>query len=310
MTCSCGLPPEYCVCLDVAKELQTLSIVAVEWADRTETVVWGFDFERISHDDASVQWVANLIESHLGRQTRIEANQIWLEGDHEKRVRRFLATRGFGLAEIHELPPDLRRSEFDNPDSIEEIRCDARMTADAVMMTGFCDPDVAASYLVYDDLETRRAATEALARFGAGPIEPLLNVLEESNDETVYSNALQALEGGLEKVECLTEFQGIDNSLVPFCEHPSALVRWSAVRALEKLIQHHSEEVDVNVVFASLIDLLNDRPKIRMTAANALGNLGDERALAPLEQLMLRTEPGSESHERARDAIQKLSAQE
>ncbi|MFP9191208.1 HEAT repeat domain-containing protein [Natrialbaceae archaeon A-CW1-1] len=248
-----------------------------------------------------------MIESHLGRQTRVETNQIWLDGDHHHRVQTFLEKQGFGMADTHELPPDLQRSEPDNFDTIAEVRREARMTAETVMISGLCDPEEAASYLVYDDLKTRQAATEALARFGSGPIEPLLYVLEASDDETVCSNALQALAGGVKQIEPQVDPQRISDCLVSFCDYPTPLVRWAAVRALAKFIEYHPDEIDNNTVFEPLVELLNDKPKIRMTAALALGNLGDSRALDPLERLTSRTEPGSENHERALDAIEKIS---
>ena len=92
----CGLPKELCICEEVAKEQQRISVkVSKRRYGKEVTVVDGLDPYEIDLEDLS-----KFLKGRLACGGTVKENSIELQGNHRDRVKELLTTRGYRIDNI------------------------------------------------------------------------------------------------------------------------------------------------------------------------------------------------------------------
>jgi translation initiation factor 1 len=91
----CGLPKELCVCEEIAREQQEISIYTVSRRyGKLVTIVEGIDSSDIDLDD-----LAKKLKTVCASGGTVKEDKIELQGDHKKRVAKVLNEIGFNVEE-------------------------------------------------------------------------------------------------------------------------------------------------------------------------------------------------------------------
>lgn len=91
---TCGLPQELCVCKDVSKKDQQITVTTEERTHgRTVTVASGFDTESININELSSEF-----KSQFACGGTHDGDTVELQGDHSDSLEHELQSRGYELA--------------------------------------------------------------------------------------------------------------------------------------------------------------------------------------------------------------------
>ncbi|HJJ42001.1 MAG TPA: stress response translation initiation inhibitor YciH [Methanocorpusculum sp.] len=92
----CGLPIELCICEEVAKEQQRITVkVSKRRYGKEVTVVEGLDPYEIDLEDLS-----KYLKSRLACGGTVKESSIELQGNHRDRVKDLLTNRGYSIDNI------------------------------------------------------------------------------------------------------------------------------------------------------------------------------------------------------------------
>jgi translation initiation factor 1 len=91
----CGLPKELCVCEEIAREQQEISIYTVSRRyGKQVTIVEGINSNDIDLDD-----LAKKLKTACASGGTVKDDKIELQGNHKKRVAKVLNEMGFNVEE-------------------------------------------------------------------------------------------------------------------------------------------------------------------------------------------------------------------
>lgn len=87
----CGLPVELCVCEDIAREAQKISVYTTKRRfGKLMTVVEGMDDKNID-----LKELLKTLKTDCACGGTVKDNRLELQGDHKKKVKKMLMKRGF-----------------------------------------------------------------------------------------------------------------------------------------------------------------------------------------------------------------------
>jgi len=91
----CGLPKELCVCEEIAREQQEISIYTVSRRYGKQVTI----VEGINSNDIDLEDLAKKLKTACASGGTVKDDKIELQGDHKKRVAKVLNEMGFNVEE-------------------------------------------------------------------------------------------------------------------------------------------------------------------------------------------------------------------
>ncbi len=194
---------------------------------------------------------------------------IKLLGDEEESVRRAVAEALGKLGDKRAVEPLL--ALFWDEDA--ELRSAAREAVEKLGVTETQIVDANISALKSESKGARRDAVEALGELGdKRAVEPLIGLFGDKDSEVRRAAA--------ESLGELGDPRAVEPLMALFWDE-DAEVRSVAREAVEKLGATREQLVDANI--SALKSNSDDAPRSRFDAVESLGELGDKRAIQPLE---------------------------
>ena len=93
---NCGLPKELCVCENIAKESQKITVFTVKKAfGKVNTIIKGIDEKEINLRD-----LAKKLKSKFACGGTAKEGKIELQGDHKQNIKKYLVEFGFAQETI------------------------------------------------------------------------------------------------------------------------------------------------------------------------------------------------------------------
>ena len=101
----CGLPHDLCVCEDIAKEDQSITVkIEKKKFGKEYTIVEGIDSKTVSLKD-----VAKNLKSKFACGGTVKDNRIELQGNHLNKVKDELMALGFDSSQMKIIEPKFRK---------------------------------------------------------------------------------------------------------------------------------------------------------------------------------------------------------